>query len=82
MNKLKNWTEVMEGIYRYPISEHSWYELQLMYHARSTNILMANAQLYKVNNSDSDFFQRTFLFDGAVFKCLDKAADDFQKEEK
>ena len=41
MNKLKNWTEVTKGLYRYVIGANVCYELHIIYHDLETNILTA-----------------------------------------
>lgn len=48
MIKLENWVETMHGIFVYVINANRRYEIQVMYHAKDTNILTANASLYYV----------------------------------
>lgn len=48
MIKLENWSETMHGIFVYVINANCRYEIQVMYHAKDTNILTANASLYYV----------------------------------
>ena len=48
MIKLENWVETMHGIFVYVINANCRYEIQVMYHAKDTNILTANASLYYV----------------------------------
>ena len=43
MIKLEHWTEVTKGLYRYDVSADCCYEIHIMYHAKDTDILSANA---------------------------------------
>ena len=81
MIKLENWTEVTKGLYRYVIAANCCYEIQIMYHAKNTDILTANASLYIVGDwtsvdNDSKFFERELLLNGTLFACLEKAVED------
>lgn len=46
MIKLENWTEITKGLYRYVVAASCCYEIHIMYHAKDTDILTANASLY------------------------------------
>lgn len=79
--KLENWTKVTNGLYRYVISDGCCYEIYIIHHAKDTDILTANASLYRVsdwisNKKDSEFFNRELLLNGPVMACLEKAAED------
>ena len=50
MIKLENWKEVTKGLYRYVVSAGCCYEIHIMYHAKDTDILTANASLYIVGD--------------------------------
>ena len=50
MIKLENWTEITKGLYRYVVAASCCYEIHIMYHAKGTNILTANASLYIVGD--------------------------------
>ena len=50
MNNLENWTEITKGLYRYVVSAGCCYEIHIMYHAKDTDILTANASLYIVGD--------------------------------
>ena len=81
MNDLKNWTEVTKGLYRYVISANCCYEIHIMYHAKDTDILTANASLFiaadwYTTNSDCSFFERELLLNGPLMACLEKAVED------
>ena len=81
MIKLENWTEVTIGLYRYVISAGCCYEIHIMYHAKDTDILTANASLYIVGDwtsvdNDSKFFERELLLNGLLIDCLEKAVED------
>lgn len=81
MIKLENWTEVAKGLYRYVIAANCCYEIQIMYHAKDTNILTANASLYIVGDwrsakNNSKFFKRELLLTGPLAACLEKAVAD------
>ena len=43
MIKLENWTEITKGLYRYVVAASCCYEIYIMYHAKDTDILTANA---------------------------------------
>ena len=80
MIKLENWTEITKGLYRYVISAGACYEIHVMYHAKDTDILTANASLYIVgdwtSNENNEFFERELLFNGPLMACLEKAVED------
>ena len=81
MSKLENWTEMTKGLYRYVVSAGCCYEIHIMYHAKDTDILTANASLYIVGDwttSDDNFsyFERKLLLNGPLMACLEKAAED------
>ena len=81
MIKLENWKEVTKGLYRYVISAGCCYEIHVMYHAKETDILTANASLYIVGDwtnakNNSNFFERELLLNGPLMSCLEKAVED------
>lgn len=81
MNDLENWTEITKGLYRYVISAGVCYEIHIMYHAKDTDILTANASLYIVgdwttSNDHCSFFERKLLLNGPLMECLGKAIED------
>ena len=85
MIKFENWTEVTKGLYRYVIAVNCCYEIQIMYHAKDTDILSANASLFIVadwytNDSDHSFFERRLLLNGPVMECLGKMIEDKKEE--
>lgn len=85
MLDLKNWTEITKGLYRYVTSASCCYEIHVMYHAKDTDILTANANLYIAadwTNSKSGlkFFERELLLHGPVIACLERAAEDVKGE--
>ena len=68
-------------MYRYVISAGCCYEIHIMYRAKDTDILAANASLYLVGDwtnleNKSRFFERKLLLNGSVMACLEKAAED------
>ena len=81
MIKLENWTEVTKGLYRYAVAANCCYEIHVIYHAKDTDILTANASLYivgdwtKVDNN-SKVFERELLLNGPLSACLEKAVED------
>ena len=84
MIKLENWTEITKGLYRYVVAASCCYEIHIMYHAKETDILSANASLYIVGdwtntNSHCSYFKRELLLNGPLAACLEKAVED--KEE-
>ena len=84
MIKLENWTEVTKGLYRYVVAASACYEIHIMYHAKDTDVLTANASLYIVGEwisleNDSKFFKRKLLLNGSVMACLEKAVEDEEK---
>ena len=84
MIKLENWTEVTKGLYRYVVAASACYEIHIMYHAKDTDVLTANASLYIVGEwisleNDSKFFERKLLLNGSVMACLEKAVEDEEK---
>ena len=81
MIKLEDWTEITKGLYRYDISDDCCYEIHIIYHAKGTNILTANASLYIVGDwcnaeNNSKFFERKLLLNGPLAACLEKAVED------
>ena len=81
MIKLENWTEVAKGLYRYVIANCCCYEIHIMYHAKDTDILTANASLYIVGDwrsaeNNSKFFKRELLLNGPLAACLEKAVEN------
>lgn len=81
IRELKNWTETTKGLYRYVVGASVCYEIHIMYHAKDTDILTANASLYIVGDwfkpvSSTNFFERKLLLNGPVAACLEKAAED------
>ena len=44
------WTEITKGLYRYVVAASCCYEIHIMYHAKDTDILTANASLYIVGD--------------------------------
>ena len=87
MNDLKNWTEVTKGLYRYVIAAGCCYEIHIMYHAKDTDILTANASLFiaadwYTTNSDCSFFERRLLLNGPLMACLEKAVEDGKEMEE
>ena len=85
MIKLENWTEVTKGLYRYVVAASCCYEIHVIYHAKDTDILTANASLYIAadwysDNSNCSFFERKLLLNGPLSACLEKAVED-EKEE-
>ena len=80
MIKLENWTEVTKGLYRC-VSSAGCYEIHIMYHAKETDILTANASLYIVGDwisakDNSKIFERELLLNGPLAACLEKAVED------
>ena len=81
MIKLENWTEVTKRLYRYVVAASCCYEIHIMYHAKDTDILTANASLYIVGDwcsaeNNSKFFERKLLLNGPLMSCLEKAVED------
>lgn len=81
MIKLENWKEVTKGLYRYVIAAGCCYEIHIMYHAKDTDVLTANASLYIVGDwtnaeDNSKFFNRELLINGSLMACLEKAVED------
>ena len=81
MINLENWTEVTKGLYRYVVAASCCYEIHIMYHAKCTDILTANASLYIGGDWDSvngqcSYFERELLLNGPLAACLEKAVED------
>ena len=81
MIKLENWTEVTKGLYRYVVAANCCYEIHVIYHAKDTDILTANASLYIVGDwtkvdDNSKVFERELLLNGPLSACLEKAVED------
>ena len=84
MITLENWKEVTKGLYRYVVAASCCYEIHIMYHAKNTDILTANASLYIVGDwtsvdNDSKFFERELLLNGPLIACLEKAVEDIRE---
>ena len=86
MIKLENWHEVTKGLYRYVISPSVCYEIHIMYHAKDTDILTANASLYIVgdwhSSNGSKYCERELLLNGPLCACLEKAIEDNKENNK
>ena len=87
MNKLENWTEITKGLYRYVIAASCCYEIHIMYHAKDTDVLSANASLYVVgdwstSNGHCSFFERKLLLNGPLMALLGKAIEDEKEMRK
>lgn len=81
IRELKNWTEITKGLYRYVVGASVCYEIHIMFHAKDTDILTANASLYIVGdwtnlNNGSQHFERELLLNGPLAACLEKAVED------
>ena len=81
MIKLENWSEVTKGLYRYVVAANCCYEIHVIYHAKDTDILTANASLYIVGDQtkvddNSKVFERELLLNGPLSACLEKAVED------
>lgn len=81
IRELKNWTEITKGLYRYVVSANTCYEIHIMFHAKDTDILTANASLYIVGDwtnlsNGSQHFARELLLNGPLAACLEKAVED------
>ena len=81
IQKLDNWDEVTKGLYRYVIASCCCYEIHIMYHAKETDILTANASLYIVGDwtnvkDNLKIFERELLLNGPLAACLEKAVED------
>lgn len=79
MRDLKNWNKVTRGLYRYVVAAKVCYEIHIMYWAKETDILAANAKLYIVgewHTPNGLTFERNLLLDGPVVACLEKAVED------
>lgn len=84
MNNLENWTEITKGLYRYVVAAGVCYEIHIMYHAKDTDILTANASLYIVRDwtsteNNNNFFERELLLNGPLMACLEKAVEDMEE---
>ena len=83
IKSLDNWTEVSKGFYRFVIGANVCYEIHILYHIHSTNILNAKANLYlvgdwKSNKTGVDFFERECLLSSSlVTRCLQSAFKDY-----
>ena len=87
MIKLENWTEVTKGLYRYVVAAGCCYEIHIIYHAKDTDILTANASLYIVGdwttaNGYCSYFERELLLNGPLMACLEKAVEDGREMEE
>lgn len=82
MNKIENWQEITKGLYRYIIAANACYEIHLIYHDHTTNVLTAKASLFIVgdwrNTKGDNFFERECLLsEQPLFECLEKATKDY-----
>ena len=88
-NKIRNleqWKEVTRGLYRYryAMSACAYYEIHILYHAHTTPIETAKANLYIVGDwrdkHENNFFERECLLsEQPVFECLKEAEKDFKE---
>ena len=69
----KNWIKTAKGIYEYGIDYNLWYEIHIMYHHKTTNILTSNASLYIVGEYPNDekdqdklYFERKLSLNGTL----------------
>lgn len=87
LHDLNTWNEVTKGLYRYVISAGACYEIHILYHAKGTDILSANASLYMVGDwkdaNGKNFFERECLLEKSpVIACLGKAIEDYKENVK
>ena len=74
----KNWIRTAKGLYEYGIDDNLWYEIHIMYHYKTTDILTSNASLYIVRkylndekDQDTVYFERKLLLNGTLAECLE-----------
>lgn len=90
MNKLENWTEVCEGLYRYAIAANAAYEIHILRWYKDIDILTAYASLFITGEwkyiskcfyiSGFPFFNRKrILTQRPVCECLEAAVKDYKK---
>lgn len=88
MKDLSNWVEITKGLYRYVISANCCYEIHILYHSKSTDILTAKASLFITGdwysrNTGKSFFERECLLsEKPVFECLEAAEKDNEENNK
>ena len=76
MDKLENWLEITEGLYRYVIAASVCYEIHINCWHHDMDILTADASLFiagnwtNVRSGDSFFSRERLLSHGTVQECL------------
>lgn len=79
MENFTNWTEVTKNIYRYVIAAKVCYEIFVIYHEHTTDILTAKANLYISGDwhSNVNYFERELLLENkSVSECIKAAIND------
>lgn len=83
IRELKEWNEVIRGLYRFVLSAGACYELHILYHDNGTDITKAKASLYVVGDWEGEgkvFFERDCLVCGdTVENCLKEAEKDYKE---
>lgn len=84
LKDFEKWNEVTKGLYRYAISAGACYEIHILYHDTTTDIMSANASLYIVGDwrgvDGKNFFERECLLEKApLMACLEKAIEDYKE---
>ena len=84
MKELKDWIEILKGLYRYVVAANAAYEIHVSYYAFDTDILTAKASLFIVgdwrdNKTGDSFFERECLLaEQPVFECHAAAVKDYE----
>ena len=81
LTNLKNWTEITKGLYRYALTENSFYEIHISEQLEGEDIMTAEASLYIAGNwrsseEGSSFKRECLLPNRPVFECITEALRD------
>lgn len=87
MKYIKNWSEFAKGMYRFEISENTFYEIHILHLGKDRDVLDAIANLYFAGEySETDgysYFGRDCLSSGyTVSECIESAVRDYKENEK
>ena len=82
MEKLENWKEVTNGLFRYVCGANVSYELHILHWDFDTDILTAKASVFIVGdwrqtNGNSFFERAAILAEHPAYECLEAAKRDY-----
>lgn len=83
MNELNNWDEITKGLYRYVVGANVCYEIHLINYDKETDIKTAICSLYivgdwRIKDGKNIFERECLLAEQPLYKCIEKAVEDYK----